>query len=105
MTGGSESETGTETSGTPDSRMVPCQRRQYVIQFLHEVDNPTGLTEIARHVAAIESGRAVEEVSPAHLRATYLDLYERHIPALVASDRINYSQSDGTVSLQPEPKA
>lgn len=104
MTGGSENDIGTRTSGALDSRTVPCQRRQYVIQFLQEVDNPVGLTEIARHVAAIESGRAVGEVSSAHLRATYLNLYDRHIPALVASDRITYSHSDGTVSLQSEPK-
>lgn len=102
MTGGSENDTGARTSGVFDSQARPRQRRRHVIRFLQEVDSPVGLTEIARHVAAMESGRAVEEVSPAHLRATYLNLYDRHIPALVASDRIEYSQSDGTVSLLSE---
>jgi hypothetical protein len=82
---------GGHRGGRPESDVPPRddvfsalsnERRRYVLEYLLEQDEPVGIRELSRHVAAKENGVPVEDVTHDQRKRVYIALHQNHLPQL-----------------------
>lgn len=62
--------------------MLGNARRRHVLRYLREQSAPASVSELAEHVAAMENGVAVEDVTPEQRKSAYTALYQNHLVKL-----------------------
>ena len=83
--------------------LLADSRCRHLLYHLREA-SPCRLPAVARDIASRESG-AIGSVSPASVRAVYLDLHRTHLPKLDAAGVVDYSERLGEVALVPTDEA
>jgi hypothetical protein len=74
---------GVEIDRADCYEILANSRRRYAVRYLRERSEPISLGELAEHVAAMENGVPVEEVTPAQRKSAYTALHQNHLAKLV----------------------
>ena len=83
-----------ETLSTP--------RRAAVVAVLGEQEVPIETSTLARHVAALESGKPVDSVSPEEHRAVLVSLHHHHLPKLSSHRIVEWNRDASAVRFADE---
>lgn len=75
-------------------------RRRTVIDYLKDNDGEATLSEVAEHIAALENGITVEELSSHQRKRVYIGLYQCHLPKMDKLGVIDYDKNRGTIEIQ-----
>lgn len=76
-----------------------AQRRQFLIDCLHQFDEPVSLPDLADEIAIREAGQSLSSIPGERVKDVYLALYHRHIPELVEDGHIEYDQDADLVFI------
>ncbi len=91
--------TESEPFGLDDAfHLLQNQRRRWVLQHLHDVDETVEMGDLAERVAAWEHDTTVERLTSTQRQRVYIALYQRHLPKLDDMDVVDYNQSRGLVT-------
>jgi len=74
-------------------------RRLYLLEYLHDRDEPVQLTEAATHIAARENGKSPEELEKEERRRVYISLYQTHLQLLLERGVIDWNESTNDIEL------
>jgi hypothetical protein len=77
--------------------LLHTSRRRETIRYLQTVDGPIHMTELAKHVAAVENETPREELTTRQYERVYVPLYQSHLPKLDEAGVIIYDQSRGVI--------
>lgn len=78
------------------------RRRRYALHYLlGHADESVRMGDLARQVAAWESGVAPEALSYADRKTVHTSLYQFHVPKLDAYGVVDYDSERGAVELTP----
>ena len=77
------------------------ERRRTVLHYLEEHDGTVSLGELAEHVAAVENGTTVTQVTSNERKCVYVGLYQCHLPKMDDMDIVEFNQNRGRISLGP----
>lgn len=66
------------------------RRRREVLRYLLDGPGSCTLSELAEHVAGVESGKPTSAVTPDERRRAYVALYHRHLPKLVGAGFLDF---------------
>jgi hypothetical protein len=73
------------------------ERRRLVLERLREGGGPQTVSDLAEHIAAVESG---ESPPPRNVRqSVYVSLHQTHLPKLDSLDIVSYDDEDNDVRL------
>lgn len=72
-------------------------RRRFVIKYLQSRGSRTSIAELAEHIAAIENGISVEELSSSQRKRVYVGLYQCHLPKMEDAGVIMYDKDRGYI--------
>lgn len=73
------------------------RQRRLALETLQQAERPVGIRELARNVAALESGKPLADVSPERVHEVEVALYHIHVPKLEDAGLISHDQQAGTV--------
>ena len=75
------------------------RRRRETLRYLLQLDDETTTTkgEVARHIAAREADKHVDEVSADERKRVYIALHQTHLPKLDDIGLVDYDSSQGDV--------
>ncbi|WP_436930355.1 DUF7344 domain-containing protein [Halosimplex halobium] len=77
------------------------ERRRTVLHYLQEHGGTVSLGELAEHVAAVENGTTVAQVTSNERKCVYVGLYQCHLPKMDDMDIVEFNQNRGRISLGP----
>ncbi|WP_415381224.1 hypothetical protein [Halosimplex sp. TS25] len=77
------------------------ERRRTVLHYLREHGGTVSLGELAEHVAAVENGTTVAQVTSNERKCVYVGLYQCHLPKMDDMDIVEFNQNRGRISLGP----
>ncbi|SDR15897.1 DUF7344 domain-containing protein [Natronobacterium texcoconense] len=75
-------------------------RRRYVLQCLHEFENPIPISELADEVAVREYETSLAEISAERLDRVGISLHHVHVPKLVEEGYVRYDREQSQVTLE-----
>ncbi|WP_435345669.1 DUF7344 domain-containing protein [Haloarchaeobius sp. HRN-SO-5] len=75
------------------------RRRETLRYLLEQDDEATTKGEVARHIAARETGKDVDDVSSSERKRVYIALHQTHLPKLDDVGLVDYDSSQGDLSL------
>jgi hypothetical protein len=75
--------------------ILSTERRRLALQTLMHTDGKMTLSGLAEEIAAIQNGKAPEELSAKERKAVYITLYQDHIPRMVDAEIIDHYGEDG----------
>ncbi len=81
--------------------VLSSSRRRYVIYYLYSHEGTAELKELARHIAAWESGAPLESITDEETRRVYISLYQTHLPKLAEFDIVRYDSDARIAELTP----
>jgi hypothetical protein len=82
--------------------LLANERRRRTLTYLTESENPTTLSNLAEHIASLETGKPVRALSSSERKRVYVGLYQCHLPKMDDANVIDYNQSRGTIEIRPE---
>jgi len=82
--------------------LLANERRRNTLVYLTESENPTTLSNVAEHIASLETGKPVRALSSSERKRVYVGLYQCHLPKMDDADVIDYNQSRGTIEIRSE---
>lgn len=101
-----ESEASEEEVGAPAEpsldiifEILKNSRRREVIKYLREKGERVSLGELAEHVAAVENGITMKELSSSQRKRVYVGLYQCHLPKMDDVGVVEFNQDRGHVEL------
>lgn len=74
-------------------------RRRFVLVCLEEYATPMALSDVVDELATREHEASIAEVPPREVQSIYLSLYHKHIPQMVDTGVVEYSQERDAVVL------
>ena len=74
------------------------RRRQLVLEFLRDREEPVTIGELAEHIAAIENETTVRQLNAQQRKRVYIGLYQCHLPKMDDVDVIEFNQSRGRIA-------
>jgi len=77
------------------------ERRRTVLHYLQEHGGTVSLGDLAEHVAAVENGTTVAQVTSNERKCVYVGLYQCHLPKMDDMDIVEFNQNRGRISLGP----
>lgn len=92
---------GEELSLSTTFELLKNSRRRETIAYLLEHDGTSTLSDLAEHIAALENGIEVIELSSDQRKRVYIGLYQCHLPKLDKAGVIDFDKNRGTVVLNP----
>lgn len=95
MTGDSGNESADEQATTA----VSARRRRFLLDCLHQFDEPVSLPDLADEVAERERGEPLSTIPGERVKDVYLSLYHRHVPALADAGVVEYDQDADLVRV------
>lgn len=102
--GTDESDAEMESYDLPLDQVFEClknSRRRETLRYLKDTGEPTTLSELAEHIAALENNTTVRKITSAERKRVYVGLYQCHLPKMDDFDIISYDQNRGTIALGP----
>lgn len=81
--------------------LLSSARRRHVVYHLLDESETTTLGELARQLAAIETGKPAQAVSSAERKRVYIALYQCHLPKMDDAGVIEFDGDRGTVKRGP----
>ena len=81
--------------------LLKNRRRRETIAYLLEHDGSSTLSDLAEHIAALENGIEIVELSSDQRKRVYIGLYQCHLPKLDKAGVIDFDKNRGTVVLNP----
>lgn len=81
--------------------LLSSARRRHVVYYLLDESESTTLGELARHLAAIETGKSPKAVSSPERKRVYIALYQCHLPKMDDAGVIGFDGDRGTVKRGP----
>jgi hypothetical protein len=91
---------GDELSLSTTFELLKNRRRRETISYLLEHDGTSTLSDLAEHIAALENGIEVVELSSDQRKRVYIGLYQCHLPKLDKAGVIDFDKNRGTVVLR-----
>jgi len=85
--------------------LLANRRRRYVIDDLHDRDEPVGLGLLAERVAAWEHDVPLAAVDSGQRKSVYTSLLQTHLPKLEAAGIVTYDADRKVVALAPSADA
>lgn len=73
------------------------ERRLLLVETLRSADTPIEKEDVARHIAAEETGRPLEGLDPETVRGVLVSLHHHHLPRLADLGVIEYRERTGTI--------
>lgn len=77
------------------------ERRRTVLHYLEDHGETVSLGELAEHVAAVENGTTVAQVTSNERKCVYVGLYQCQLPKMDDMDIVEFNQNRGRISLGP----
>jgi hypothetical protein len=77
------------------------QRRRWVLRYLNEHEGAVSLSDLSEHVAALENGKSVGELSSQERKRVYVGLYQCHLPKMADMGFVKFNKSRGIIELGP----
>ncbi|WP_459192007.1 DUF7344 domain-containing protein [Halosimplex sp. J119] len=77
------------------------ERRRTVLHYLRDHGETVALGDLAEHVAAVENGTTVAQVTSNERKCVYVGLYQCHLPKMDDMDIVDFNQNRGRISLGP----
>lgn len=74
------------------------RRRQLVLEFLRDREDPVTIGELAEHIAAIENETTVRQLNAQQRKRVYIGLYQCHLPKMDDVEVIDFNQSRGRIA-------
>ncbi|KPN29167.1 hypothetical protein SY89_03401 [Halolamina pelagica] len=74
------------------------RRRQLVLEFLRDREDPVTIGELAEHIAAIENETTVRQLNAQQRKRVYIGLYQCHLPKMDDVEVIDFNQSRGRIT-------
>ncbi|WP_123533282.1 DUF7344 domain-containing protein [Halosimplex salinum] len=96
-----EPETSSELPLDHVFEILKNERRRTVLHYLKEHGGTVSLGELAEHVAAVENGTTVAQVTSNERKCVYVGLYQCHLPKMDNMDIVEFNQNRGRISLGP----
>jgi hypothetical protein len=90
-----------ELSLSTTFELLKNRRRRETIAYLLEHDGTSTLSDLAEHIAALENGIEIVELSSDQRKRVYIGLYQCHLPKLDKAGVIDFDKNRGTVVLNP----
>lgn len=105
------------SSGSPDARsagptdgaealhldevyhLLANERRRRVIEYLRTESASTTLSDLAEHVASLETGKPVRALSSQERKGVYVCLYQSHLPKLDEADVVDFDEHRKSVDI------
>lgn len=78
--------------------LLSNSRRRFVIEYLHQHEESTTLSELAAQLAAQESDTDTESIADKQRKIVYVSLYQVHLPRLNDAGFIEYDADTGAVT-------
>ncbi|WP_440991281.1 DUF7344 domain-containing protein [Haloarchaeobius baliensis] len=75
------------------------RRRETLRYLLRQDDGQSTKGEVARHIAALETDKPVEQVTSDERKRVYIALHQTHLPKLHELDLVEYDSSQGALRL------
>ena len=75
------------------------RRRRRVLGYLRERRTST-LSDVAEHVAALENGKDVGDLTSSERKRVYVGLYQCHLPRMSDAGVIDFDRARGTIELR-----
>ncbi len=79
-------------------RALADERRLLLVETLRSADTPIEKAQLARHIAAKETGRSLDGVQPDTVKDVLISLHHHHLPRLSDLDIIEYQEETGTIN-------
>lgn len=79
--------------------LLADERRRHCLRCLADREDPMGLADLAREVAARERDAPVADVPTASVQRVHVDLYHVHVPKLAAENVVLFDRERNAVSL------
>ena len=79
--------------------MLADQRRRVVLYCLCKYQTPMALADLADEVATREQEMPIPDIPAEEVKQVYLSLYHSHIPKLVETNVVEYTQERDLVAL------
>jgi len=98
---GSETESDTQLPLDHVFEILKNERRRTVLHYLKDHGGTVSLGELAEHVAAVENGTTVAQVTSNERKCVYVGLYQCHLPKMDDMDIVDFNQNRGRISLGP----
>jgi len=90
----------TELSLSTTFELLKNRRRRETISYLLEHEGQSTLSDLAEHIAALENGIEVVQLSSDQRKRVYIGLYQCHLPKLDKAGVIDFDKNRGTVLLK-----
>jgi hypothetical protein len=90
----------TELSLSTTFELLKNRRRRETISYLLDHDGQSTLSDLAEHIAALENGIEVVQLSSDQRKRVYIGLYQCHLPKLDKAGVIDFDKNRGTVLLK-----
>lgn len=100
-----ESSESTEPQRLPKGvifEVLKNERRRRTIRYLREADGVVTLGEVAKHIAALENDKDVEQVNYAERKRVYVGLYQCHLPKMDDMGIVDFNKARGRIELTEE---
>jgi hypothetical protein len=95
--------TGTRSlPGSVVRDILSSDRRRVLLRALADADGPVIVEELATTIVERERGTPPGSVDPERRAAVVDDIYDRHLPKLLATGIVEYDSMMGAVSLVDE---
>ncbi len=79
--------------------LLSAERRQEVLRYLDTNEGKADLGEVAEHIASLECGCDVAQLSSQQRKRVYVGLYQCHLPKMADADVIEYDPDRGNLAL------
>jgi hypothetical protein len=89
-----------ELSLSTTFELLKNRRRRDTISYLLEHEGRSTLSDLAEHIAALENGIEVVQLSSDQRKRVYIGLYQCHLPKLDKAGVIDFDKNRGTVVLR-----
>jgi hypothetical protein len=96
-----ETESSTQLPLDHFFEILKNERRRTVLHYLSDRGETVSLGELAEHVAAVENGTTVAQVTSNERKCVYVGLYQCHLPKMDDMDIVEFNQNRGRISLGP----
>jgi len=96
-----ETESSTQLPLDHVFEILKNERRRTVLHYLNDHGETVSLGELAEHVAAVENGTTVAQVTSNERKCVYVGLYQCHLPKMDDMDIVEFNQNRGRISLGP----
>ena len=94
-----ETESSTQLPLDHVFEILKNERRRTVLHYLSDRGETVSLGELAEHVAAVENGTTVAQVTSNERKCVYVGLYQCHLPKMDDMDIVEFNQNRGRISL------